>query len=113
MGITKIDGKDIYGKYYARGVFGPTSISRECFFIHKDILEEFEYTQDWLERKYSVPFPSISFTPKVFWTLDFKTVIDIARLVGIDYVSRGNKEYSDIERRALRRSILLKLEGAK
>lgn len=112
MGNTTLDGKTLCGKYYARGAFGPTKVSKDYFNKNKDRLEEFEYTQDWLERKYSKRFPPVSFTPSTFWTIDFKTVIDIARLVGIDYVSKGNREYSDIEKRALRRSILNKIEGA-
>jgi len=111
MGCTTLDGKTLCGKYYARGSFGPTSVTRDFFHKNKDRLEEFEFTSEWLSRKFSKQFPAVSFTPTTFWLIDFKTVIDIARLVGIDYVSKGNREYSDIEKRALRRSILSKIEG--
>jgi hypothetical protein len=111
MGYTCIEGKRIYGKYFAGGRFGPSVVTRATYLKFKGLLEEFTFTSDWLSRKYDKEFPPVSFTPYTFWTVDFKTVIDIARLIGIDYKSKGNREYSDIEKRALRRSVLGKLEG--
>lgn len=110
MGAAVIGGKRIMGKYYARGTFGPTNISRAVYFANKTVLEEFEYSSEWLERKFGLKFPQMRFTPSTFYLIDFNTVVELARLVGIDYKSKGNKEYTDIEKRALRRSILGKLD---
>jgi hypothetical protein len=111
MSACKIDGQPVYGKYFARGSFGPTNIPKATYLKNKDILEEFVITSEWLSRKFGKEFPSIAFTPSTFWTIDFQLVIEVARVLGIDYKSRGNKEYSDIEKRALRRSVLSRIEG--
>lgn len=112
MGHAVIAGKPVYGKYYCRGKFGPTSISKTEYLKNRDVLEEFEITSAWLSRKYQKEFPSLCFKPSNFWQVDFKTAIELARLIGIDYVTKGNREYSDLEKRALRRSILSRIEGA-
>lgn len=111
MGSAIIAGQSIAGKYFDRGRNGPANVPRQLFLKHKDVLEEFEITGNWLERKFGRPFPSVTFKPSTMWQLDFYTVIEIARLLGIDYKSRVNKEYSDIEKRALRRSVLSRIEG--
>lgn len=111
MGSSVICGYNVYGKYYSRGAFGPANIPRNVYFKHRHVLEEFVITGEWLERRFGRPFPSLSFIPSDMWMLDFYTTIELARALGIDYKTRGNKEYTDIEKRALRRSVLGKIEG--
>ncbi len=111
MGCMNKDGFSFYGKYYCRGAFGPTNVTKDYFMSHRDVLEEMEITTDWLERKFGGKFPSVCFTPSLSWMLDFQVTIELARALGIDYKSKGNKEYSDIEKRALRRSVLRRIEG--
>lgn len=106
-----IDGIALYGKYYARGSFGATNVSRQFYTKHKEVLEEFEITSEWLKRKFNKEFPSLAFTPKNFWTIDFHTVVEFARLLGIDYKWSSQREFTDVEKRALRRSVLARIEN--
>lgn len=111
MGHAVIAGKPVYGKYYCRGKFGPTSIPKSEYLKNRDVLEEFEITSEWLNRKYGVEFPTLAFRPSNFWHLDFNTVIELARLIGIKYIKKRGGKYNDIEKRALRKSILSRIEG--
>jgi hypothetical protein len=110
MGYAVLDGHRIYGKYYSRGCFGPRSVSRDFYFKHKEQLEQFEITSQWLSRKFKKEFPNLSFTPTSFWTIDFYSVIELARLLGIDYKWNGRKDFTDTEKRALRRAVLARIE---
>lgn len=110
MAYANIEGQRVYGKYFARGVFGPTKVSRDTYFKYQDIFENFEYTSEWFARKYNKEFPSIKFDRSNFWTIDFTVVIELAKLIGIDYRGGQKREFSDIEKRALRRSILARIE---
>jgi hypothetical protein len=111
MGCMSRDGYNFYGRYYCRGAFGPTSVPKDYYLKNRDVLEEMEITSDWLVRKFNRPFPQVSFKPSTFWQIDFYTTVEIARALGIDYKWKANREYTDVEKRALRRSIMRRIEG--
>ena len=104
MGYTTIDGKRVYGKFFNYGNFGPTDLPRSVFRKHKDELEEVEYDEKILEKKFGVAFPRVTFKISELWKLDFNKLIDIARLIGIKYIP--SRSPTDSERRALRKSVI-------
>lgn len=104
MGYTTLDGIRVYGKYYNYGSFGPSDIPFQTYKRHKDILEDAVYTKEWLESKFKKEFPDISFTVQDIFGLDSKTLISLARLVGVNYTS--NKELTINERYSLRKSLI-------
>jgi len=107
MGYTQIGPYRIYGRKFAYGRFGSTDIPKKIYDEHKNILEEGEYTQDWLEEKFEIDFPSVSFKLSQLYKVAPRTLIKIARCVGIDYIK--NSRLTNAEKRALCRSIASKI----
>ena len=103
MGYSTIDGHRIYGKCYAYGSFGPSSISKKTYFKNKDILEEVEITGSWLSKKTGKIFPNVSFLLTKMSELDLEITIEIARLLDIVPVKKPDKA-------ALSRSIVKRIE---
>ena len=109
MGYTTIDGKRVYGKKFAYGTFGPTDISIDAYEKYKDILEDAEYTKEWLENKYKANFPDIKFTINTIKNLDYKNLALLAKLVGVKYHKGVKRKITRAEKNALVRSIKLAL----
>lgn len=108
MGCSTVDGYKICGKYYAYGSFGPANIPRSVFIKNKDILEEVEMSQKWLYKKTGEHFP-LAFKTSTLRTLDFDTVIAIAKLLGIKYIK--GKKNTVSQKAALRRAIIRKIDA--
>ena len=108
MGRSTVDGYNVYGKYYAYGTFGPTNLPRSVFVKNKDVLEEIEIDKGWLLKKTGNAFPT-SFKTTELYTFDFDVTVQIARLLGIDYIKSKNP--STKEQSALRRAIINKLDA--
>lgn len=102
MGCSTVNGRRVYGEFYALGSFGPTNVPRKMFLENKSILEEIELTQKWLFEKTGKSFPT-GFKTSSLHLLDFNLVIEIAELLGIEYIK--SKKPSSIEKSSLRRSI--------
>ena len=103
MSYTVLNGKRIYGKKFAYGSFGPTDISIDVYKEKKDILEEAEYTKEWLDNKFGNNFPNIAFKSSQLYRLDMDTLIQVAHGVGIKYLRR--RKISVQEKRTLCRAI--------
>lgn len=108
MGYTSIGGTRVYGKYFNYGNFGATDIPRSVFRKNKDLLEEVEYNENVLEEIFNCKFPAVRFKISELWRVDFKTLIQIAKALGIEYI-KNNGNPTDIEKRALRRGVLSKI----
>jgi hypothetical protein len=108
MGYTTIDGKRIYGECFNYGAFGPAEITYKQFSKNKKILKEQPVTDSWLEKKFGKKFPSIQFKITEMWRVDFEKLIDIARLIGIDY--RKPRHPTSMDKRALRKAVLSRID---
>ena len=106
MGYTELEGHRVYVRKYSYGSFGSTNIPVIIYKKYKDILEDAQYTQDWLEKKFNNKFPNISFDVNDLYKMNFKTMIDLAILMGVKCKSSAKKKASIIERHALRKSII-------
>jgi hypothetical protein len=103
MGYTSIGPYRIYGKRFSNGAFGASIVPKELFQEHKDILEEAEYTKDWLEEKFGRTFPDISFRISELSKLEMPELIGIAHGLGIDF--KKKKSYTLQDKNGLKRSI--------
>jgi hypothetical protein len=103
MSYTVIDGKRVYGKKFAYGSFGPTDISFEVYENNSKILSEAYYTKQWLDKKYNMDFPDITFKLSDLYKIDIDTLIEISRCIGIKYHKR--RKTTVPEKKALCRSI--------
>lgn len=108
MGCSTIEGRRVYGRFYAYGSFGPVSIPRKLFLKHKEILEEVVISKRWLKEKTGKDFP-VEFKTSELYTFDFDTTINIAKLLGIEYI-RSRKPTSK-EQAALRKAIITKIDS--
>ena len=108
MGCSTINGHRVYGRFYAYGSFGPTSLSRKVFLKHKEILEEAEISKEWLRSKTGKEFPT-GFKISELYNFDFDTTINIAKLLGINYIK--SKKPTSAEQSALRKSIMNKIDS--
>jgi len=108
MGYTTINSVRVYGKHFAYGKFGPTEMPFEVFKQNRNILCEVPITGKWLSKKFHKSFPDVVFKLSEMWKLDFDKTVQIARLLGIPYLSP--KKTTDSQRRALRRSIRIVLD---
>lgn len=106
MGYSTIDNYRIYGKYYAYGSFGPTQVPRKIFFAHKNILEEVEITDKWLNEKTSKVFPRLKFFTTKMADLNLEDTIVLAKLLGIQFIKTKN-----INKTALSRAIVKRIEA--
>jgi hypothetical protein len=93
----------VYGKKFAYGSFGPTDIPSDVYKKNKNILEEAEYTKEWLDKNFNNEFPNISFKLSRLYQIDIDVLIQIASCVGINYLR--NKKVSVQEKRTLCRAI--------
>lgn len=91
MGYTQIGPYRIYGRKFAHGIFGHTNVPKKIYDKNKDILDEADYSQEWLEEKFGNVFPDISFKLSKLHSLTNKQLIDIARGIGINYINKNNK----------------------
>ena len=107
MGSSTISGHRVYGRFYAYGSFGPTNMPRPTFLKNKSVLEEIEITTEWLLEKTGKAFP-VSFKTTELSHLNFDVVIDIAKLLGIEYIK--SKVPSAAEQSALRRTIIKRID---
>lgn len=105
MGSSNIDGYRIYGECYSYGRFGFTDIPKDIYLENKEILKEAKYTRRWLENKFGVEFPDISFTFSTMKNLPFNKTIELAKCLGINYIGSSIKSRPH-ERRALRVAII-------
>lgn len=103
MSYTVLDGKRVYGRKFAYGSLGPTDISMNIYEDNKSILEEAEYTREWLSNKFGGEFPNISFKPSQLYSLHIDVLAKIAYGVGIKYLRK--RKISVQEKRALCRTI--------
>jgi len=111
MGRTEINGHAICGKYYNYGRGGPANISRQLYLKHREVLIEVPITSEWLSEKFGKEFPPIKFTIEEMYRIKWRTLVSIARLMGIEYVGNSNKEPSNLHTRALRLSVIKRIEG--
>ena len=107
MGYTQIGPYRIYGRNFSSGLFGSCDIPRELYLANKNILEEAEYTPEWLEAKFGRKFPPISFKPSELSKLNIDELSKIAIAMGIKYKKPRNPTLQD--KNGLKRSILSKL----
>ena len=103
MSYTVLDGQRVYGKKFAYGSLGPTDVSMNIYKENKDILEEAEYTKEWLDNKFGKEFPNISFKLSQLYGLAMDDLILVAQGVGINYLR--NRKISVQEKRTLCRAI--------
>lgn len=103
MGRSIVSGHRVCGRFYARGSFGPTNMPRATFLKNKSVLEEIEITPSWLFQKTGKIFPT-GFKTTELSRLEFDVIIDIAKLLGIEYIK--SKRPSGVEESALRRAII-------
>ena len=103
MSYTVLNGQRVYGRKFAYGSLGPTDIPVNIYKEQKNILEEAEYTKEWLDNKYTYDFPNISFKLSQLYLLDIDTLIKIAYGVGIVYIKP--RKPSMQEKRTLYRTI--------
>lgn len=103
MGYSTIGGHRVYGKYYAYGSFGPTSVPREVYFSNREILEEVAITGKWLGKKTGRQFPNISFFTTKMSELDLETTIKIARLLGIEFIKTRKPNKTALSRTIVKR----------
>jgi len=103
MGYTQIGPYRIYGRKFAYGIFGSTDIPRTIYSENQNILDEADYTKEWLEEKFNIEFPNVSFKLSKLHNLTNKQLIDIARGVGIKYIK--NDKLNRKEKYAICRSI--------
>lgn len=112
MGYTQLEGKRIYGRKYAYGSFGPADIPYKTYKANKGILIEADYTPEWLENKFGVEFPRVTFKVSDFSKMDFRLMADIANRMGVKYVwSASSKNPTLKQRNALKRSIVSFLDS--
>lgn len=107
MGYSVIDGRRVYGRFYAHGAFGPVNLPRSVYLEHKDILEEIEISKEWLKKKTGKEFPA-SFKTSELFLLDFDVTVEIAALLGIDYIK--SKTVTRKQKAALHRAIISKID---
>ena len=103
MGYTQLGPYRIYGRKYAYGSFGSTDIPKGLYEENKNILEEAEYTGDWLSDRFDKYFPNIKFKLSELYRINNESLYEIAEGVGIKYLRK--KKLSVAEKRALCRSI--------
>ena len=104
MGYTSIGDKRIYGKYFNYGSFGPVNIPRSVFNKNKELLEEVEYDEKILGEMFGCYFPPVRFKISELHRLDITKLVEIAKLMGIQYIS--NRTPTHLEGRALRKSVI-------
>ena len=85
MGYTSLSGYRIYGKKYCYGRFGPTDIPIELYKSNSHILSVPIYTYSYLVKRFD-NFPHLDINIFQLEKLDDKTIIAIARAVGINYL---------------------------
>lgn len=105
MGYTSIDGKRIYGRYFARGSMPPTQLNYSSYYKNRGALESSPYTKEWLEKEYGSFFPNVSFIGQRDLSLmAFQTLVQIVRAMGVDY--RDTKGKWEDEKAGLIETIL-------
>ncbi len=109
MAYTSLEGFRVYGKQYCRGKFGPVDLPREVYELHKDKLEDAEYTSRWLTKKFGKVYQGKPFRVSNLRDLDFDTLISIALFLDIKYARDGRVEPSIKEKNAIIKSILSRL----
>lgn len=109
MGYTQIDGFRVYGEKFAYGSFGSKDVPLSTYKKYEDILEEAEYTQEWLENRYGVEFPPISFKLSEIKKINMDVLSEIAQCVGIDYIKSYRPTLK--EKNALCKAIKLAILG--
>ena len=110
MGRTNLGPYEIRGKYYNYGQFGPTNVPFDFWRKNKDRLEEVRYTSALLGKVFpNKDFSGISFVPSEFYKLPFDKLVRLAHTIGLNYIA--SRKATDIEKRALRKGILRKLEA--
>lgn len=110
MGKTEIDGYIITGEYYNYGKLGPANVPRKVFLKNISILIEVPITDKWLSEKFNKDFPEVKFTITQMFEMDWTTLVQIARLMGIPYIDSGRKAPSKEYRKALRKSVIGKID---
>ena len=108
LGYTSINGRRIYGEFFSYGRFGPAEVTYKEFREYRDILSELPITGEWLGRKFGKDFPECSFKYSEMRKLDFGKLIEIAKLLDIDY--RKPRHPTDIDRRALKKAVIEKID---
>ena len=113
MGCTEIDGYVICGKYYNYGRRGPANVPRKIYLKNKEILKEVPITGEWLSKAFNADFPSVKFTVTEMYRVNWPTLVEIARLRGIEYIGDVRRKSSELQRRALRKNILKRIENVR
>ena len=108
MGYTSINGKRVYGEFFSYGSFGPTEVTYKEFNEFREMLRELPITGEWLGRKFGKDFPQCSFKYTEMRKLDFNKLIEIAKLLDIDY--RKSRHPTDTDRRALKKAVIKKID---
>lgn len=103
MGYTSVGGHRVYGKCYAYGSFGATKIPRSVYFKHREILEEVEITGDWLSKKTGKKFPQLSFYLTKMYEVDLDSLINIAQLLGIEFIKTKEPNKNALSRAVVKR----------
>lgn len=106
MGYTVVDRFRIYGRKYAYGSFGSTDLPVDVYHEYRGLLEDAEYTTDWLEKKFKRQFPPISFTILHLYEMEDNRLIQLAGLVGVRSTYGKSQELTIKQRHALRKSII-------
>lgn len=109
LGYTTINGKRVYGEYYAHGSFGPTNLSLDVVNIHRDVLREVPVTKEWLDEKTGEDFPDVSFYRDTLKRMDFSVCVEIAQKLGIPYKSSRNPTRA--QKRTLFQNIIKRVDA--
>lgn len=104
MGYTRIGPYRIYGRKFCNGAFGCAEVPRDLFTNHKHVLEEAEYTQEWLEERFGREFPPFAFRTSELSKFEMAELIGIAHGLGVAF--KKKKTYTLQDKNALKRSIL-------
>lgn len=105
MGYSDIDGRRIYGEYFARGAFGPTVVSRSFYYKNSNRLVEATIDSRWIKEKTGGTI-SFRFKSREINELSWDRMIELAKAIGIDYIGGRSNE----ERKGLKRAIINTLE---
>lgn len=110
MGRTELDGHVVCGEYYNYGRLGPANIPRRVYLKHREVLKEVPITSEWLSKSFNRPFPPVKFTVDEMHKVNWSTLVQIARLMGIEYIGDVRHKSTELQRRALRRGVLKRIE---
>lgn len=112
LGYIQLGNVRIYGRHYASGSMPPADISLDLYKKYIDILEPAHYTNKWLSKKFNKEFPPVKFLIKELRHFDDDSLVNIARLCGVNYLhGRGKPKLTLGEKIRIENSIAAQLNS--